>query len=71
MPAELVKAPSKNGSPSIWRSFTTSDALDRIDPAEREFLERRFQADLAHLVGQPVPGYLIDVVPVRWNPCSS
>ena len=61
MPAGLVKAPSNNGSPSILRSFTTRDARNRIDPAEREFLTRRFQADLAHLVGQPVPGYSIDV----------
>jgi hypothetical protein len=29
---------------------------DRIDPSEPEFLERWFRADLAHLVGQPVPG---------------
>ena len=34
---------------------------NRIDPAEREFLTRRFQAELAHLVGQPVPGHSIDV----------
>ena len=37
--------------------------LDRIDPAERKFLTRRFEADPAHRIGQPVPGYAIDVRP--------
>ena len=60
MPAALVKAPSNNGSPSIVRPFTARDALNRINPAEREFLTRRFQADLAYLVGQPVAGHSID-----------
>src|SRR6516164_2333108 len=33
--------------------------VNRINPAEREFLTHRLKADLAHLIGQPVPGYLI------------
>jgi hypothetical protein len=34
---------------------------DRIDPAQRKFLKRRFEADLAHRVGEPVSGYAIGV----------
>src|SRR5262245_7318486 len=33
--------------------------VNRINSVEREFLTHRFKADLAHLIGQPVPGYLI------------
>ena len=63
MPAGLVKAPSNNGSPSIRAVIHRERCVNRINPAEREFLKRRFQADLAHLVGQPVPGHSIDFCP--------
>ena len=63
MPAESVKPPSKSGSPSILRPLTTRDASIGIDAAEREFLEHRLEADLAHLAGEPLAGYSVDCGP--------
>ena len=37
--------------------------VDRIDAAEREFLAHRLDADLAHLVREPLAGYSVDFGP--------
>ena len=63
MPAALVKAAVEQRQSLDPAVIHRERCVDRIDPAEREFLARRFQADLAHLVGQPVPGHSIDFRP--------
>ena len=35
--------------------------LNRVDPIERKFLARRFSADLAHLVREPVAGQAVNL----------
>src|SRR5262249_23569642 len=54
----------REGAVEEWQSLNLAaihheGRFNGINPAKREFLTHRFQANLAHLVGQPVPGYLI------------
>ena len=56
MPAAPVKPPSNSGSPSIVRPFTTSDAPTGSTRLSGNVLERRREADLPDLAGEPLRG---------------
>ena len=71
MPAVSVKPPSNNGSPSILRSSTTTDALTGLT---------RLSENSASVGSRPIsrtslashsPDLRSTAVPVRWKPCCS
>ena len=70
MPAGLVKAPSEC-SPSIWRSFTTSDAPTGSTPANQNSSSAGSGPIWRTSLASQSPDSRSTSVPVRWDPCSS